>query len=202
MASRTGAQVGMQLQSDISGFLLWGHVSMAVCAVLYLAWWVIFFRPGAAPVTGALYFAGVACILLAAVAGIGGAIVIGMGTAKLPSPPAISGWWFVFGAVAVYVALAYVTSTFLHRPITTELVLFVSWTALELACLCALGATGSFGAARVTAFCVLVIVLFVVMLITYVLYYSLDALPSFIDGAIPLALVAVFSILMAVQFRL
>ena len=134
--------------------------------------------------------------MFAALAGISGAIVIGMGAARVPSPPAVSGWRFAAGAVVAYIALAFVTSKFLHRPITTELVLFVAWTALELACITTLGAAAGFTFAKAVVLCVIVAVLFVVMLVTYVLYYNLAPLPSFVDGAVPLALVALFSIAM------
>lgn len=192
----------MSLDSGISNTFVWGHALMAACAVLYLAWWVIFFRPDIPKVTGALYWVGVACIIGAAFTGIAGAIVIGIGVARVPSPPAPSGIWFAIGAVVVYIVLAYVTSRLFHRPITTELVLFVAWTALELACISALGASGGFSPARAILLGVIVVAMFAVMLVTYMLYYNLSSLPSFIDGAIPLAMVAVFSIAMTILLHI
>lgn len=190
------------MDAGISNAMTWGHVLMAVCAVLYLAWWAIFFRPDIPKVTGALYWVGVACIIGAALAGVAGAIVIGVGVARVPSPPAPSGIWFAIGAVVAYIVLAFVTSRLFGRPITTELVLFVAWTALELASVVSLGASGMFSQGHAAALGIAVVAMFAVMLVTYMLYYNLAALPSFIDGAIPLALVAVFSVAMVVLVRI
>lgn len=180
--------------------LIAGHVLMAVCAALYLAWWSIFFRPDAGKVTGALYGFGVTCIVIAALAGIAGAIIIGLGTARIPQAErAPSGWWYVAGAVVVYIALAFITSRFLHRPVTTELVLFVAWTALELAVVITLSSVGALTRPASAGAVALIITLFVCMLVTYLLYYHLGPLASFIDGAIPLAAVGLYSAATAIM---
>ena len=54
--------------------LIWGHVLLLVCAVLYLIWWCIFFRPNAQVKGGALRVFGIAYILVAAVTGIVGVV--------------------------------------------------------------------------------------------------------------------------------
>ena len=46
-----------------------GHTALAACAVLYLAWWWLFFKPGAPKPRGGRYGAGVACIVGAAAFG-------------------------------------------------------------------------------------------------------------------------------------
>ena len=73
---------------EIDGFtgsrqLMWGHVLLLVCAVLYLIWWCIFFRPNAQVTGGALRVFGIACILVAAVAGIAGVVLECFGISKL-----------------------------------------------------------------------------------------------------------------------
>jgi len=73
---------------EIGGFsgsrqLMWGHVLLLVCAVLYLIWWCIFFRPNAQVKGGALRVFGIACILVAAVAGIAGVVLECFGISKL-----------------------------------------------------------------------------------------------------------------------
>ena len=73
---------------EIDGFtgsrqLMWGHVLLLVCAVLYLIWWCIFFRPNAQVKGGALRVFGIACILVAAVAGIVGVVLECFGISKL-----------------------------------------------------------------------------------------------------------------------
>ena len=56
--------------------LMWGHA-------LYLIWWCIFFRPNAQVKGGALRVFGIACILVAAVAGIVGVVLESFGISKL-----------------------------------------------------------------------------------------------------------------------
>ena len=79
---------GLNRAGEISRFsrsrqLMWGHVLLLVCAVLYLIWWCIFFRPNAQVKGGALRVFGIACILVAAVAGIVGVVLECFGISKL-----------------------------------------------------------------------------------------------------------------------
>ena len=57
---------------EISGLrqLMWGHALLLACAVLYVIWWCVFFNPNVQVKGGLLRNFGVACILVAAVAGI------------------------------------------------------------------------------------------------------------------------------------
>lgn len=190
------------ISSGTVNLLVGGHLLMALCAVLYLAWWIIFFRPDIPKVAGALYYIGVGCIVVAAIAGIAGAVMIGVGTSNASAAgEAPSGWWFAIGAVIAYFVLGFVTSRLLGRPVTTELLLFVAWTALELACIVTLGSIGGFSVARAAVFATIVAVAFIGMLVTYMLYYSLAPFPSFIDGAIPLAFVGLLSVVLACCIR-
>lgn len=72
---------GLNRAGEIGGFsgsrqLMWGHS-------LYLIWWCIFFRPNAQVKGGALRIFGIACILVAAVAGIVGVVLECFGISKL-----------------------------------------------------------------------------------------------------------------------
>lgn len=49
---------------------------------------------------------------------------------------------------------------------------------------------------------VVVVAVFTLSLICYVLYYRLDALPSFIDGALPLVAVGLFSVVLPLMLKL
>lgn len=90
--------------------LMWGHALLLVCAVLYLIWWCIFFRLNAQVKGGALRVFGIACILVAAVAGIAGIVLECFGISKLPALPTLSAaagrarsvwiWPFAVGGVA------------------------------------------------------------------------------------------------------
>ncbi|MFR7737831.1 MAG: hypothetical protein ACLU0V_09440, partial [Eggerthella lenta] len=84
-----------------------GHTALAACAVLYLAWWWLFFKPGAPKPRGGRYGAGVACIVGAAVLGIAGAALLVAGIAGLlpsGSQPVVLGGMAACG-LALYAVL-------------------------------------------------------------------------------------------------
>lgn len=165
-----------------------GHELLALCAVLYLAWWFEFFRPREVRPRGLEYGMGVVMIVCAAILGLFGVIRICTGLGALPSAlPAVVLWPC---AIAAYVVLAVVTKRLFDRPITTELLLIVAWTALEVAVVGALVAIGS----GVTApLLVLALMGFAFSLACYVLYYRLSGWPAFLDGCGPLVAVGVIA---------
>lgn len=166
---------------------------MALCAVLYLAWWVVFFRPDAGKVQGPLYWIGAGCFVVAAIAGVAGAVFIALGASGLAAGTGPNGWWFALGAIAAYILLAWATAHFWNRPITTELLLFVAWGALELYAACALEEGGILGLTATWRLAAIIFCVFALSLACYVLYYRLAATPSFIAGALPLSAVGIFS---------
>lgn len=179
--------------------LMWGHVLLLVCAVLYLIWWCIFFRPNVQVRSGALRVFGIACILVAAVAGIAGVVLNCLGISGLPALPTAVGrvhvgiWPFVVGGIAVYIVLAALTSQVLQRPITTELLLIVMWVTLELCALTMLYSSGALGATAFIVLAIIMLVLFIADMACYLAYYHLPPMHAFIDGTVPLIAVAVFS---------
>ena len=166
---------------------------MALCAVLYLAWWVVFFRPDAGKVQGPLYWIGAGCLVVAAIAGVAGAVFIALGASGLAAGTGPNGWWFALGAIAAYILLAWATAHFWNRPITTELLLFVAWGALELYAACALEAGGILGLTATWCLAAIIFCVFALSLACYVLYYRLAATLSFVAGALPLSAVGIFS---------
>ena len=176
-----------------------GHALLAGCAVLYLAWWWIFFRPTTTSPAGALRAVGVAYIGGAAALGIGSVTVTLSALGGLPSTrPTLPGAAIGVAGIAAYIALMFVTSGPLHRPVTTELILIVGWPTMEVAVLAALWGTANVPAGALAVLGVLVAVAFVSSLVCYVLYYSLAPWPSFVDGMIPLGSVGVISAVEAV----
>ncbi len=91
----------------------------------------MFFRPDAGKVQGPLYWIGAGCLVVAAIAGVAGAVFIALGASGLAAGTGPNGWWFALSAIAAYILLAWATAHFWNRPITTELLLFVAWGALE-----------------------------------------------------------------------
>lgn len=182
-----------------------GHWLMALCCLLYLLWWLVFFWPqpdGRGVESGFLRVCGVVCILGAVVAGCGGVFMLVRGSAV--EHPAVRPLIIGIIAVASYVVLLLVTFKAFDRQPTTELVLFVAWAAFEFSVLSALA--GDAGSAAFTggiaAYAVIIVVAFIVALVCYVLYYRLGPVPSFVDGIIPLAVIGVVEALLPLVTRL
>lgn len=182
-----------------------GHWWMVACSGLYLVWWCVFFAPDAAgqkpSPTGALRVAGVACILGAVACGLLAVTSMVQGMADMTGE-AVPGLWINAGCVALYVVLLAVTVRLFDRPVTTELLLFCAWCALELnvASKVAAGSTAGAGAAGGGAAVLLVVLTLATLAactVCYTLYYRLDYVASFWDGCVPLALVGVVSAVVA-----
>ena len=172
-----------------------GHVLLAVCCALYLAWWALFFRPNTR-IEGPLYWFGVALILGAAVCGVIGCFSAGGALSQLPGAEGFSPLPYLVAGAVAYVVLAAVTSKLLDRQITTELLLIVAWCAFECAVVGALSA-GAISQQRAVALYVTVGVLVVASLVCYVLYYRLGPWPAFFDGTVPLVSVGIAAVVIA-----
>lgn len=177
--------------------LVGAHGCPALCAAFYLVWWWLFFNPRLAKPEGARYAFGVACIVAAAILGVAG---VALAASALGSLSAVStgapGWAFIIGAVVGYLLLAVFTVKVFARPVTTELILFVAWAALEFAVINTLYGAGAWPIPATFALAALVAVVLAASLVCYVLYYRLGPMPSFIDGAIPLVAVGITALVM------
>lgn len=185
---------GMELYETEFYSLATGHGLMALCCVLYLAWWCIFFRPRPESPQGLEYAAGVALIVGAAVAGLFGVLRIGGAVSAVPGGVPAAVLWPA--AIAAYLVLAVVTLNLFNRPITTELLLIVAWTALEIACVGALFTAEHTGSA--TVLLVLVIAACIGALVCYMMYYQLTDWAAFFDGCGPLVAIGLYSVVFAV----
>ena len=168
--------------------------------MLYLAWWWLFFKPGAPKPRGGRYGAGVACIVGAAVLGIAGAALLVAGIAGLlpaGSQPVVLGGMAACG-LALYAVLLTGTVKLFKRPVTTELLLFTAWAVLELGVLDALFAAHALAAPAAIALGALAVAVLLTSLACYLLYYRLKPRRAYVAGAVPLAAVGLFAAAMAV----
>ncbi|MCD8021443.1 MAG: hypothetical protein LUF30_00155, partial [Lachnospiraceae bacterium] len=97
----------------------------------------------------------------------------------------------LIGGVVAYVILLVGTSVLLKRQVTTELFLIVGWTTLMFLELNALFAQGQFTKSTVIILLVITLIVADVSMICYLLYYGLDKVKGYVDGMIPLLLVAI-----------
>jgi hypothetical protein len=164
-----------------------GNLLLVLCCAFYLAWWLLAFRP-ADPIRGVrtswLLFPATAAGLTAIVC-----VVRALG-APTPKPWLIPGSWLLWGGVLLYGGLLALTAFLFHRPVTTELILIVGWAMLALAEISALYAFGALTHSTAILQAVITAAAAVISLVCYLLYYHLDAAAGYIDGIMPLVLVA------------
>lgn len=157
-----------------------GNIKLVVCFVFYLAWWVVAFNP-TRPVRGprSAWLVLVAAVFaVLAIADIAVSVRLGGGL--------LDGRVVLAAGIASYVALAVLTQRLAGRPVTSELLIIVSWVSvsvLEVSTLVGLGCvSASFGCALVG----LCLAAGAACLVCYMLFYGLDVRAAFVDGAIPL----------------
>ncbi len=172
-----------------------GDILLVGCCVFYLLWWVLAFKPAGA-VKGVrsgwlllpAFVLGVAAVIL---------IVRGANGANKAYSFFSARTVLLIGVVS-YAVLLIVTRLVFHRQVTTELFLIVGWIALvflEINALYGLesvtrnGAIGLFVAAVVVA---------ALSIICYLLYYDFSGWAGYVDGMIPLILVAVYMAILAI----
>ncbi len=168
--------------------ILWGNILLVICCIFYLAWWILAFKPSGAIKgirTGWLlipaFITGLAAIAL---------VVKGLQSETIGST-LFPGRYIIWGGIAAYFILLAVTGIFFKRPVTTELLLIDGWTMLALTEINVLYGMGLFPCTRAILFAVVIGAAMVISIVCYMLYYNLGSRAGYIDGMIPLLLVAV-----------
>ena len=173
---------------------LTGNILLIFCCLFYLAWWLIAFKPEGA-VKG---FKSGWLLIPAAACGLAAVVIICRsisGTARESRliPVLLI---FIIGVIVYFVLLAG-TWFIMKRQVTTELFLIVGWAALASAEISALYGRGSYSETAAVIFIVVIIIMAAASIVCYLLYYNLDSVKGYIDGIIPLALVAVMTGIMS-----
>ncbi len=168
---------------------------LIICCAFYLAWWMIAFKP-----EGAIKGMSSGWLLLpAAAAGIGAILVLvqAFRTASVEKS-LISGLLLIIIGVAAYFALLAITYVCMHRMVTTELLLIVGWCILTLSEINVLYGLNVLSLSGIVTWFVIVIVSAAVSMVCYILYYGLDVLKGYIDGMIPLLIIAVVMLVITI----
>ncbi len=169
--------------------MLNGNLLLVTCCVFYLAWWLIAFKPEGA-IKG---FKSGWLLIPAFIFGLLGVIQITKGS-NVSSNLILSRNTILIGGVMAYIILLLGTAIFLKRQVTTELFLIVGWTVLAFLELNALYSLGEFSRTVTILFLVISVIAAIISLVCYLLYYNLDSVKGYIDGMIPLLMVAVMMI--------
>lgn len=175
--------------------LFWGDILLVGCCVFYLLWWILAFKP-----SGAVKGLRSGWLLIPAfILGTAAVVLIVQGASGVDAARSFfSGGTLLLAGAVSYIVLLIVTRLAFHRQVTTELILIVGWTVLvvlESNALYGLGTVTRNGAVCLFAAAVIAAAL---SMICYVLYYGLADWPGYVDGMIPLILVAVFMAALAV----
>lgn len=159
-----------------------GNLLLLLCCIFYLAWWVVTFRPNAS-----VGSAGVWYIMVAFITGVAAIALLSWAISALSNDSkSIPVWLIMVGIAVLFVALLLVTTMVFQRIVTSELLIILVWTGLELSAISVLFGTGRFGVGIGVSLAILVGIATVVSLICYVLYYRLDENLSYWIGMVPL----------------
>ncbi|MCC8181984.1 MAG: hypothetical protein LIO45_03245 [Clostridiales bacterium] len=175
--------------------MLTGNLLLVGCCVFYLAWWLIAFKPEGAikGLKGGWLLLPAFLLGLAAVVQIVRGSNVDSQTALLPRSAVL------VGGIVAYAVLLAATSILLKRQVTTELFLIVGWTVLMFLEVNGLFALGQYSKGMSIGYLVVTVVAAIVSLVCYLLYYHLDSVKGYVDGMIPLLLVAVMMIAVTVS---
>ena len=173
-----------------------GQVLLVLCCIFYIIWWYRGYRPG----TSVLRASGVNGILLLITAVLG---ICGLTFSLMPVPetgePKIDPIAIVAAGIISYFVLLVITRYGFHRIVTTELVLIVGWTVLEMTVINRLNAAGILTDRGFTVMCAVIAAAFLISMILYVAYYRMEEMKAFYAAMIPLVTeAAAMTILLAI----
>ena len=163
-----------------------GQILLIVCFVFYLIWWYRGFRPG----TSVNRIRGLNGVLLALTAafGISGVVITLLSDCIAASGMLkISPTTILIAGIAAYISLLLITRFGFGRIVTSELLLIVAWTMLEVWVIDVLNGMGSLSATRFAAMNAVLASAFIVSIILYVAYYRMEEMRAFYAAMVPLA---------------
>lgn len=169
--------------------ILTGQILLILCCITYLVWWYRGFRPGVivsrvGGINGTL-------LLVTAALGIAGILLSLLPEGEEVFPAKISPLYIAVAGIAAYAALLLITRLLFKRVVTTELILIVGWTALEMQVINRLNAFGCLSDSRFMAICAIIAAAFIISIVLYVAYYRMKEMPAFYFAMVPLLTEAV-----------
>ena len=168
--------------------IITGQILLIFCCIVYLVWWYRGFRPG----VYVSRIGGMNGILLLFTAGLG----LAGGVLSLLPIPTVRDYWISPSSIAVigvvaYIVLLLVTDFLFHRMVTTELILIVGWTMLELVVAGRFYAAGALENGSFLAVCMVIAAAFLISIVLYVAYYRMEEMKAFYAAMVPLVTEAV-----------
>lgn len=160
-----------------------GQMLLILCCIFYIIWWYRGFRPNVivrrvGGVNGIL-------LMITAVLGLAG-IFISMTHIPAVTKPKIDSSVIVLGGIVLYIGLLLITRLVFRRIVTTELILIVGWTVLELTVINRLNAAGYLSEGKFFAICIVIAIAFLISMVLYVAYYRMEEMKAFYAAMVPL----------------
>ena len=174
--------------------LLYGNRSMIACVICYLGWWIITFKPPApkGTIMGSLFLIG------AFIFGLGGIFVIVHAMIRLTEQDIVNSfvpmWSIPAAGIISYFLLLLISAKLLHRQVTSELLIIIIWTILEVCFVGTMYRYGFTGKGSLIGLIIGIIAVTVISMICYMLYYKLEYVKGYFDGMIPLILTGIMMI--------
>mgnify|MGYP001220161938 CR=1 FL=1 len=178
--------------------LLYGNLLLLGCCAFYLLWWIIAFKPGGPHESGRTglilvpaFLTGIAAIYFT---------IRSMGT--IPVTRALfASKTLLIGGVAIYIILLLITSLAFKRQVTTELLLIIGWAVMAMSEVNVIYGAGQYGLREALIVIVVIAAAAAAAMVCYMLYYGLSEKSGYIDGMLPLIIVAVITVWLAISIR-
>ena len=161
-----------------------GQILLIVCFVIYLIWWYRGFRPGAS-VNRVWGINGILLALTAAF-GIGGVAITLLGDNTQSSELIISPMTILIAGIVTYIGLLLFTRFVFGRVVTSELLLIVAWTMLEVWVIDVMNGIGNLSTTRFAVMFAALAVAFIVSIVLYIAYYRMEEMKAFYAAMVPL----------------
>ena len=168
--------------------ILTGQFFLVICCAVYLIWWFRGYRPGTIiSRTGGFNGFLLLCMMLSGITGIFLSLSKPEITRELKADPYV----ILFSGIAGYLLLLFITRNLFHRAVTTELLLIVGWSALELTVLTRLNGAKVLTDSGFLAMCLVIAAAFIISIALYVAYYRMEETKAFYAAMVPLVTEAV-----------
>ncbi len=163
--------------------ILAGQILLILCCIVYMIWWYRGYRPG----ISVNRLGGINGILFGTTAAFGIAgLICSLGRIEEKTYPRLDELAIVVVGVIAYFLLMLITRYLFGRIVTTELILIVGWSILEMVVINRLSAAEVLSGRAFAVMCVVIAAAFTISMVLYVAYYRMEEIKAFYAAMIPL----------------
>ena len=160
-----------------------GQFLLILCCVSYLIWWYRGFRPDV-EVSRTSGIGGI-LLLVTAVLGIAG-VFFSLSPVMEKTAAKLNPMHIAAAGILGYIILLWITRTVFDRVVTSELLLIVGWTVLELTVINRLNAALFLSDSSFFVMGIVIAAAFAISMVLYVAYYRIEEWKAFYAAMVPL----------------